>query len=90
MILIEDTQDIDNLINFLNSSVLKLRKIIESNPNNRILKKYLIHYQNFQKNILLPWIEEYSINQIETPKELENNIKNLLLDYYNLIKYFLK
>jgi hypothetical protein len=87
MILNEDTKDIYNLMKFVDEAV---EKVVYNKLNDRISNKYLEKYREFKLQVLLNWMKEYHVNKKETPRELEEYLYNMLLDFYNMIKLFLK
>jgi hypothetical protein len=87
MILSESNQDINNLVKFIDKSIIFLRK---NSSNNRIVQKYLSVYKRIINNLILPWTEKYHLKNIELNREDEELMINILLDYYNTIKFFIE
>lgn len=85
MILNEDTKDIYNLMKFVDDS---FDKVIYNKSNNRVSDKYIEKYRDFKLNLLLPWLRDFKTNNLETPIELEEELYNILLDFYNSIRNF--
>ena len=85
MMLNEDTDDIYKLMEFVDSA---FDKVIYNQSNNRVSEKYIEKYSDFKLNILIPWLRDFKTKNLNTLKELEEELYNILLDFYNSIKSF--
>ena len=83
MILIETNEDIHKLIYFLDQKIILFR---DKYPKSILLKEI----QSFYNTIILPWMEEYQLVDKEVDDEMDESIKNDILDLINIIDNVLK
>ena len=78
MILRETNKEIDELSEHLNSKIISFKK---KYPTSNLLK-YLL---NFNANIVCKRMEEYKLTGIEPTPDIDESIKNDILDVINTI-----
>jgi hypothetical protein len=81
--LLEDNTSIENSIKYLDSLIVKLRN--RSNINNKN-KQYLLSLYN---DVIIPWVDKYYITGVETSKDEEQEMMNIILDNISIISKFL-
>jgi len=79
-LLIEDNTDIHKTLKYFDSIFNTLRK------SNKIPKDILKLILDVMRDDIAYWMEEYWLDNTETPTEEEQRIINVLLDMINLLK----
>jgi hypothetical protein len=82
MMLNEETKDVYDLMIFVDEEFEKVSK----NLSKELLEQYTEKYRYYKLYILLPWMRDYKVEKKETPEDLENELYDILLDFYNNIK----
>jgi hypothetical protein len=77
----EDNKSIEELINYINSKMVELRKNKKLNP------KILTDFQMLYMEIVDPWMTEYNLTRQEPKLKIEQQINDDLLE---LISYLNK
>ena len=80
MILLEDNENIDSLVDHINKLIVDLRK------KKNFKKKLLNEIKNTYDNIILDWLENNYIKNIDLNKQREDKLINELLDFINLLE----
>lgn len=75
--ILEDHKTIEGYIKNLDSLIVKLRKLDKLTDKN---KQNLISIYN---DIVLPWVEEYYLNNKELPPKEESEMIDFILDLTN-------
>ena len=78
--LFEDNKSIDDLIRYINLKIVALRD--SKNIPIDLLKELSIKY----KSIVIPWSEEYELDNVEPDRKSEEQIKNDLLEIVIFLK----
>lgn len=79
----ESNDDIKNLISYLDSKVLELKS---KHPRSVLLKQT----STFYKRIIIPWMEEFQLANIEVGDQKDEYLKNKILDLINILDAALK
>lgn len=77
----EDNKSIEELVSYINSKMVELRKDKDLNP------RILTDFQMLYIEIVDPWMTEYNLTRIEPKTKIEQQINNDLLE---LISYLNK
>jgi hypothetical protein len=80
--ILESSNDISGIIHFLDQKVIHLRR---KYPKSRLLPKIKLLYDE----VIIPWMENYKLQNKEMEFEEDEEMKNILLDWINTINEIL-
>jgi hypothetical protein len=84
MRLSENNKDIDSLIKHLDKCVIIFKKKYPSKTHS------LKEIRNLYELVIIPWMEEYPMNNLEIGDDEDEQMKNKLLDIINMLNVFIK
>lgn len=85
-LLFEDNKNIESLIDHLNSKIVELRKRKLLEKGDELFETL----ENMYKNIINPWIKEYSLSNKELERDEEQEFIDIILDTINTINKILE
>jgi hypothetical protein len=81
ILLLEDNNNVESLIQYLDSLIVTIRKSGKLNNEPELLK----YIQDFYKTYPMFFYENYVIKNIEMDSKLEQEIINEILDFINIL-----